>query len=628
MSKIRDIFRPTPLELLAALLLAALLTAACGGDGEGSAGATGEAGHDHGSTAPAASADAGSSSASGFRLPTLSYPPAVRQPLDDALTAYEDARELLAADELDGLPTRARRLAGTLALALGAAEAVDGAERPNVEPAIPYIAEARRAAEGLEVAAADGLDPAREAFSDVSRFLMAVAAADPELVAGRFVYSCPMTGGFNKWMQAEEEMENPYMGTAMLTCGSEADWTVGGVAAADGGLDQEGLAQHAEHVHGADPEDGLSGDEIAFYTCPMHPSVKSPDPGACPLCGMDLVAVSQEDANSGVVLVDERRRQLIGVKTATATTRPLTSEIRAVGTVTYDESRLQDVSVKYPGWIGRLYVDEPGQRVGRGQALFTLYSPELYAAQQDFITALASQRAARGTSAPERADYLVRAARERLRLWDLSATQIDRLAETGEAVERIPILSPASGYVVEKNVVEGAAVKPGERLFRIAGLERVWVEAEVYESELPLVEEGQAAVVTLPSLPGEELRGTVSFIYPYLDGASRTGKVRIELANPGMKLKPDMFADVRLRRELGERLAVPETAVLYAGDRSYVFVDLGEGRLRPQRVETGRQADGWVEILSGVESGDSVVTSGNFLIAAESRLKSAMDQWQ
>ncbi len=626
MSTIRDILRPTP--LLAVLLAALLTTVACGGDGDGD-GAAGEAGHVHGAATPPAGTDTGADAgpASGFRLPTLSYPPAVRQPLDDALAAYEDARRMLAADELDGLPARARRLAGTLALALQAAEAVAEDERPNVDPAIPFIAEARRAAEGLESAAAEGLEPAREAFSEVSRFLMAVAAADPELVEGRFVYSCPMTGGFNKWMQAEEEMENPYMGTEMLTCGSEDDWSVGGVAAADGGLDAEGLERHAEHVHGADPDDGLSGDEIAFYTCPMHPSVKSADPGACPLCGMDLVAVSQKDAASGVVLVDDRRRQLIGVKTATATIRPLTSEIRAVGTVTYDESRLQDVSVKYAGWIGRLYVDEPGQQVGRGQPLFTLYSPELYAAQQDFLTALASQRAARGTSAPERADYLVRAARERLRLWDLSSGQIDRVAETGEAVERIPILSPASGYVVEKNVVEGAAVEPGERLFRIAGLDRVWVEAEVYESELALVEEGQAAVVTLPSMPGEELRGTVSFIYPYLDGASRTGKVRIELANPGMKLKPDMFADVRLRRELGERLAVPESAVLYAGDSSYVFVDLGEGRLRPQRVETGRQADGWVEILSGVEGGDVVVTSGNFLIAAESRLKSAISQW-
>jgi Cu(I)/Ag(I) efflux system membrane fusion protein len=308
--------------------------------------------------------------------------------------------------------------------------------------------------------------------------------------------------------------------------------------------------------------------------------------------------------------------------------RELRTEVRAVGKVTYDETRLADVNVKYRGWIGRLHVDEPGQAVRRGQPLFTLYSPELYSAQQEYLTALESQRTARTSAAPQRADYLVQAARERLRLWDLSAGQIDRLAATGEAIEQIPILSPVSGFVVEKNVVEGASVEPGMKLFRIAGLDRVWVEAEVYESELPLVEEGQPAVVTLPSMPGTELRGEVAFVYPYLDGAARTGKVRVELANPGLKLKPDMFANVLLTRDLGERLAVPEGAVLYAGPKSYVFLDLGEGRLRPQRVETGREVDGWVEVLSGLSEGDVIVTSGNFLIAAESRLKVALDQWQ
>jgi len=182
--------------------------------------------------------------------------------------------------------------------------------------------------------------------------------------------------------------------------------------------------------------------------------------------------------------------------------------------------------------------------------------------------------------------------------------------------------------VVEKNVVEGASVQPGMTLFRIAGLDRVWVEAEVYESELPLVEVGQEAVVTFPYLPGVERRGTVAFLYPYLDPATRTGRVRVELPNPDGALKPDMFAHVTLVRDLGEKLVVPEQAVLYAGPRSFVFVDLGEGRLKPQQVQTGRKDDGWLEILSGLEEGDVIVTSGNFLIAAESRLKSAIEQWQ
>jgi Cu(I)/Ag(I) efflux system membrane fusion protein len=295
--------------------------------------------------------------------------------------------------------------------------------------------------------------------------------------------------------------------------------------------------------------------------------------------------------------------------------------------VTYDETRLSDVSVKYRGWIGTLHADSPGQLVRKGRPLFTLYSPELHAAQEELLAVLASQRQARGTSAPERADYLVEAARERLRLWDLEDAEIDRIAERGRAVKYLPIASPVTGYVVEKNVVAGAVVEPGMKLYRIAGLDRVWVEAEVYESELPLVSVGQQAEVGLSYLPGERFRGRVAFVYPYLEGSSRTGRVRIELANPGLELKPEMYADVTLLTDRGERLVVPEEAVLYAGPRRLVFVDLGEGRLRPQEIEVGVRSGDSYEVLSGLEEGETVVTSGNFLVAAESRLKSATGQW-
>ena len=195
------------------------------------------------------------------------------------------------------------------------------------------------------------------------------------------------------------------------------------------------------------------------------------------------------------------------------------------------------------------------------------------------------------------------------------------------AVERVPILSPAAGHVIEKNVIAGAAVEPGTTLFRIAGLERVWVEAEVYESELALLAAGDAATVTLAYLPGRTFAGRIAFVYPWLDGATRTGRVRIELANPGLALKPEMYAEVAFERALGDRLAVPDEAILYAGDRRYVFLDLGEGRLRPQVVTPGQRAGEWVEILDGLAPGDVVVTSGNFLIAAEARLKLALDHW-
>jgi Cu(I)/Ag(I) efflux system membrane fusion protein len=176
-------------------------------------------------------------------------------------------------------------------------------------------------------------------------------------------------------------------------------------------------------------------------------------------------------------------------------------------------------------------------------------------------------------------------------------------------------------------VVAGTAIEPGMRLLRIAGLDRVWVEAEVYESELALLAVGAPATVTLPYLPGRRFRGRVAFVYPWLDSATRTGRVRIELGNPGLVLKPEMYAEVLFERVLGRRLAVPEEAILYAGDRRYVFLDLGQGRLRPQAVTLGRWAGEWVEILDGLEAGDVVVTSGNFLIAAEARLKLALDHW-
>lgn len=335
-----------------------------------------------------------------------------------------------------------------------------------------------------------------------------------------------------------------------------------------------------------------------------------------------------EGEDAGTIRIDPERRQEIGVRTEVVVPRAMTTSVRAVGRVTYDETLKSDVSLKIGGWIGDLRVDEPGQFVSRGQTLFTLYSPELYAAQQEYLTVLASQRAAAQTLAPARSDYLVEAARQRLRLWDLSPAQIDSLAETGEPLQYLPILAPTSGYVVEKNVVAGSTVRPGERLFAIAGLNRVWVDAEVYESELPLIELGQRANITLPYVPGRTFEGEVAFIYPYLEGETRTGRVRIELPNPDLELKPDMYANVTIERDLGERLTVPDEAVLYAGERSFVFIDLGDGRLQPREIETGVTTEDRTEILSGLQPGNRVVTSGNFLVAAEARLKLALEQWR
>lgn len=385
------------------------------------------------------------------------------------------------------------------------------------------------------------------------------------------------------------------------------------------------------HVHGgppAAPTAAAAAQDVAYYTCPMHSAVRSREPGICPICSMPLQPVTRQEAETGVVLIDAVRRQTIGVTTARVERQPLVLPIRAVGRVVYDQRRLADITVKLRGWIGKVYADVPGRRVRRGEALFAFYSPELYAAQRELQAAVASRRAARSTSAPGRADYLVDAARRRLELWGLQPAQVEQIGREARPLEYVPILSPVSGYIVEKNVVPGTAVEAGTRLYRIADLDEVWIEAQVYESDLPLVESGDSARVTLPYLPGWQSEARVSLVYPYLDDATRTGRVRLDLPNVGLELKPDMYADVEIDKHLGERLAVPSNAVLYAGRRSFVFVDLGEGRLKPRSVVTGRVAGDLVEILSGLEEGDVIVTSGTFLVAAESRLKVDMEHWQ
>lgn len=330
---------------------------------------------------------------------------------------------------------------------------------------------------------------------------------------------------------------------------------------------------------------------------------------------------AMEEAPPGTVTLDPARRQLIGVKIAEAQMSDLTRTIRAVGQVTYDERRLADVTLKFDAWIGELYVDYVGAPVEQGQKLFSVYGPELLAAQQEYLEL--KGRAGRS----EAAGALLAAGRKRLALWDMTTTEIHALERRGAPFDYVPIHAPIAGTVVTKNVVEGTAHKAGMALMRIADLSRVWVEADVYEAELPLVHQGMPVTVHLPYLPGRSFAGTVDYLYPYLEGQSRTGRIRVVLDNPDGVLKPDMYAEVRLEADLGQRLTVPEEAVIIAGETRVVFEDLGGGRLAPRVVQTGQRAGGRIEILSGLEPGDPVVTSGNFLIASESRLKAGIEQW-
>jgi Cu(I)/Ag(I) efflux system membrane fusion protein len=379
----------------------------------------------------------------------------------------------------------------------------------------------------------------------------------------------------------------------------------------------------------ATPAASNAASDVDHYTCSMHPSVKQAGPGKCPICGMDLVPVSKEQQSEGVVMIDEGRRQLIGVRSSAVIEAPLRSSFHAVGHVAYDESALTDVNLKVKGWITKLSVNETGQRVSRGQTLFTMYSPELYNAEQDFL--LAGRGAALG-GAPDdaglpRLGSFAQAARKRLNLLGLSDTQIDAVSAKGEPLESTAIASPASGFVIEKNVVEGASVEAGMRLFRIAALNRVWVEADVYEADLAHVRVGQPVKVTLDYLPGRAYDAKVSYVYPYLETGTRTGRVRIELANKELELRPGMYASVELGSDVGLRVQVPASAIVYTGPRRLVFVDLGAGRFRPQVVRVGSEAGGMYEVLEGLKAGDIVATSGVFLIAAEARISTAAKYW-
>ena len=344
---------------------------------------------------------------------------------------------------------------------------------------------------------------------------------------------------------------------------------------------------------------------------------------------MRLATGDQDPA--GTVILDAARRQLIGVKTGSVVRKEVVVAIRAVGRVAYDETRLTDISLKYRGWLGKVFANYTGISVTKGKPLFTIYSPALLSAQEEFLESLRRAGASNG-----RKRTLLETTRRRLRLWDLTAEQISHLAQTRKPAEYVPILSPVTGTVIEKQVVAGSAVEPGMRLYRIADLSHVWVEADLYETDVPLVQVGQPVALTLSYLPGKTFRGQVAYIYPYLDATTRTGRVRINVPNPNGALKPNMYVNVECQIPFGEQLIVPEEAVIMAGKTNLVFLDRGDGRLLPQKITLGRKVqaefagpagpDGYV-VLDGLQAGDRVVTSGNFLIAAESKLKAGVDKW-
>lgn len=368
--------------------------------------------------------------------------------------------------------------------------------------------------------------------------------------------------------------------------------------------------------NGAAPSIGQGGKgKILYYRNPMGLPDISHEPKKDSM-GMDYIPVYENEAGDegNVVRISLDKVQKLGVRTEAAAVRPLTRAIRATGTIQPDESRQTIVTSRFDGWVQQLNVDKTGDIVKRGQVMLELVSPELQLAQQEYIR--------QKSISPNRAE----AAAQQLKTLGLSNSQISALDDLKDTTAAIPVVAPEGGQVVEKMAIQGARVAAGEPLYRLADFSHVWVIAEVYEQDLPMVQVGQTAEVELDSYPGQRFKGEVSFIYPTLTPATRTAKVRVELDNPEGKLKANMFAAVQLSAEMGNAggLSVPESAVLDTGKRKTVLVERGEGRYEPREVKVGRRADGYVEILEGVAADEKVVVSANFLIDAESNLQAAL----
>lgn len=436
------------------------------------------------------------------------------------------------------------------------------------------------------------------------------------------------------------------------------------------------LALHpARDAHGAPDASHEAHAATELWQCPMHPSVIQDHPGTCPICNMKLVKVSQPaaarpDAGRTVafyrspmnpkqtspvpakdemgmdylpvysdelggggasvkglapISIDAERQQLIGLRTALVEKGPVSERWRTVGRVEVDPTRVRKTNLKVEGYVERVFVDFIGRPVRRGEPLFSLYSPALLSAQNEYLLALQTrEQLSKGGALTDDGDALVKSVRRKLELWDVPAGELARLEQTKEPSRTLTFVSPISGVVTAKNVVEGARLAPGDTPYEITDLSMVWVMADAYESDLARVKTGMPATLTLAAWPGKTFKGDVAFIDPLLDPNSRTVKVHLHFPNPGGELKPEMFGEVELQGIAREGLRVPADSIVRAGTRDVVFVALGAGKFEPREVKLGGKAGDTIEVIDGLSAGEQVVTRANFLVDSESQLRSSL----
>ena len=368
-----------------------------------------------------------------------------------------------------------------------------------------------------------------------------------------------------------------------------------------------------------------------YYRNPMGLPDTSPVPKKDSM-NMDYIPVYADEAGAaGTVKIAPERIQTLGVRTEAASRRGLSHAVRAVGTVAADERRIGVVNPKFEGWIEQLLVSTTGQPVRRGEALAEIYSPDLVLAQQEYLVArnAAAAMARADPMARDNSRAIAAAALSRLRNWDISADQLARLQRTGVATRTLTLSAPIGGVVMEKPALQGMHFAAGDMLYRITDLSTVWLLADVFEQDLAQIRPGQAAAITIQAYPGRTFSGRVAFVYPTVTAQTRTAKVRVEVPNPDLLLKVDMYATVEIAAPLDAApiLAIPDSAVLDTGTKQTVLVDRGEGRFEPRAVKLGPKADGYVVVLDGVAEGEKVVVGANFLIDAESNLRAALQNF-
>jgi Cu(I)/Ag(I) efflux system membrane fusion protein/cobalt-zinc-cadmium efflux system membrane fusion protein len=369
--------------------------------------------------------------------------------------------------------------------------------------------------------------------------------------------------------------------------------------------------------------------KIKYWAAPMDPTYIRNEPGKSPM-GMDLVPVYEDETASGsIITIDPVTSQNMGVRMSPVTRKSLSRTIRTVGLIAYEESKQFSINSKIDGYIERLYANETGQLVKKGSPLLEIYSPALVSAQEEFLLARNNKLSLNQSPFPAIADganRLLESSRRRLKLWDISDRQIARLEKTGEVTKNLTLYAPYDGIVTTKMVKEGQFIKSGMELLTLSDISKVWVYADIYEYEMPWVKIGQKAKILLPYVGSESIESEVSYIYPFVEPKTRTVKARFDINNPEFTLKPDMYVNVRIESEPVENaLTIPVEAVLHSGEKQTVFVALGSGKFEPRQVKTGMQNEsGDIEIVQGLLEGENVVTSAQFMLDSESKLREAI----